>query len=620
MATNATAQERAIEVVAKNSCEVILVGVDEYESARLPALTYAGADAKKLRGALTKIGVPEESVRLFVSGGKIAERPNKAAIMAALDEAVKNSGPNSTVLIALSGHGFETSDGEAAFCPEDAKISVSDDETYVDKSSAILISDVVKKLREDDAGFKFLIVDACRAPAEAKTLSGRSFASVDARGLAFLQSCSSGECSWEDASVEGGLFTHCLVNGLTGAAADKEGGVSLLGLCDYASNETARLARNLRDISQTPRSSMADAKNFYLVEPGGAQNGGDAGRLALANALFMEAFRAYDAKDYKTAQSKCELSLAALETQAARDLLPKIKKALEDADPEPGARKALTVNGITYNFRYCPSGTFTMGSPTSEPGREDDETQHRVTLDGFWMLETEVTVGMWRSFVRETGYQTGPGVNGQGGLGSHPQTGQLVASPFFTWENPGFLFGFRQTDDHPVTQIDWNGAVAFCEWISRKTGESIRLPSEAEWEYACRAGSKTSYSFGDSASDLTKYGNIADVSYSGIGMFSADDGCVFTSPAKSFKPNAWGLYDMHGNVFEWCLDRYDTDYYATSNSERNPVNVTRGSNRVVRGGCWDHGVKGCRSAGRANCVPTSRLYDLGFRLALGREL
>jgi len=665
----ASARERGLAVVAKNRIEAILVGVDEYASRNVETLTYAGADAKKLRDALTKIGVPEESVRLFVSRGGLRERPDKATIMAALDEAVKNSGPSSTILVALSGHGFETPDGEAAFCPEDAKISVSGVEIYVDKDSAILISEVAEKLRSDDAKFKLLIVDACRAPAGARTTRGRrSFVTGDASGLAFLQSCSSGESSWEDESVEGGLFTHYFVEGLTGAAADEEGGVSFLGVCDYAARRTKARARALRNASQTPFHRMSGT-NFYLVEPGGTRRGGESATASAAT-FFTEAFQAFSAKDYATAKRKCEASLAASRTEAekaaARNLLAMIEQAQQpqtggtpgtqtstaqsqpqrptsqpsqtqtasssnatsdeesypgdwsDA-PKAGTRKTLEVDGIAYNFRYCPAGSFQMGSPTSESGRGSDETQHRVTLDGFWMLETEVTVGMYRSFVKATGHKMGPGYNYQGGWGYNASTGKFEYGSQYTWDNPGF----PQTDAHPVTGVDWAGAKAFCDWLARKSGLPIRLPSEAEWEYACRAGSTTAYSFGSDEEDLTKYGNVADASAkrkfpNWTTTVSSEDGYVFTSPVKMFKPNEWNLYDMHGNVGEWCADWYDADYYKTKNSAQGLINETSGSSRVLRGGSRDDGAQNCRSAYRNIYDPTGRNNYNGFRLVLGR--
>ena len=129
-----------------------------------------------------------------------------------------------------------------------------------------------------------------------------------------------------------------------------------------------------------------------------------------------------------------------------------------------------------------------MGSPLSEEGRGDDEEQHTVDLEaGFWMLETPVTVGMYRVFVEANDYLMGAGEKGKGGWGYDAKNNRLKQSLDFTWDNPGFKNGFLQTDRHPVTQVDWAGAVAFCNWLAKESGRLIRLPSEVEWEHACRA-------------------------------------------------------------------------------------------------------------------------------------
>ncbi|MBQ7110224.1 MAG: formylglycine-generating enzyme family protein [Thermoguttaceae bacterium] len=261
-----------------------------------------------------------------------------------------------------------------------------------------------------------------------------------------------------------------------------------------------------------------------------------------------------------------------------------------------------------------------MGSPESEASREADEgPQRKITVNGFWTLETEVTVGMWRSFVKATDYK----MKSKEGFGYNAATNKFEYGTQFTWESPGF----PQTDEHPVTQVDWNGAKAFCAWLAEESGLPIRLPSEAEWEYACRAGTKTAYSFGLDAEELTKYGNVADDSAKrGLprslteywSFVSSDDDYVFTAPVKQFKPNAWNLYDMHGNVLEWCEDCYAA--YDDTKNDQKPVFVTEGSNRVLRGGSWDDCAGYCRSAIRDSFNPANRGSSCGFRLVLGREL
>ena len=135
----------------------------------------------------------------------------------------------------------------------------------------------------------------------------------------------------------------------------------------------------------------------------------------------------------------------------------------------------------------------------------------------------------------------------------------------YSWRNTGF----EQTDEHPVVNVSWNDAVAFCKWLSKKEGKTYRLPTEAEWEYACRAGTTTRYYSGDDPETLAKVGNVADAALKAKFpdwkyTIKASDGYVFTAPVGKFKPNAFGLYDMHGNAWQWCADWYGEEYYCAS--------------------------------------------------------
>ncbi|MDO4629045.1 MAG: formylglycine-generating enzyme family protein, partial [Planctomycetia bacterium] len=254
-------------------------------------------------------------------------------------------------------------------------------------------------------------------------------------------------------------------------------------------------------------------------------------------------------------------------------------------DKEPGERMTKTVDGIEYRFRWCPPGDFMMGSPESETDRSSDETQHRVTLTrGFWMLETEVTVGMFKSFVNATGYES----KGNTPFGWTRSIWNQDSK--YSWRSPGF----SQTDSHPVTCVSWADAQAFCKWLTGKVGITISLPSEAQWEYACRAGTTGKYA-GNLDSMAWYYGNSSNRPH----------------PVGTKQANAWGLYDMHGNVWEWCQDWYGN--YPT-NSVTDPTGPTSGSDRVYRGGSWDSYAEGCRSAYRSDYSPEYRNSSLGFRV------
>ena len=161
-------------------------------------------------------------------------------------------------------------------------------------------------------------------------------------------------------------------------------------------------------------------------------------------------------------------------------------------------------------------------------------------------------------------------------------------------------------------------ARAFCEWLSKKEGKTYRLPREAEWEYACRAGTTTRYYSGDDPETLAQVANVADAALKAkipdvMLTIKASDGYVFTAPVGKFKPNAFGLYDMHTNAWQWCADRYGEDYYGKSPAN-DPTGPDSGPYRVLRGGSWSNGAEGC-CAQRVRSSPDSRRYNTGFRVS-----
>jgi len=234
-------------------------------------------------------------------------------------------------------------------------------------------------------------------------------------------------------------------------------------------------------------------------------------------------------------------------------------------------------NSIGMTFVYINPGTFMMGSPAGEPGRErdSDETLHQVILThGFYMQTTEVTQGQWRS---------------------------VTGSDLFYFKNCG--------DDCPVEQVSWNDAQEFIRRLNKKEGGSrYRLPTEAEWEYAARAGTTTPFNTGNCLS--TDHANY-NGSYPSSGCSKGEDRKT-TVKTGSFSPNAWGLYDMHGNVSEWCQDWYG-DY--PSGSITDPDGPTSGSRRVSRGCAWSTSYpRRCRSAYRND--PNPHPSYTGFRLVM----
>ena len=258
-------------------------------------------------------------------------------------------------------------------------------------------------------------------------------------------------------------------------------------------------------------------------------------------------------------------------------------------DPETG-----------MEFVWVSGGSFQMGQGELEKGdlvkaMGEDKFEkycecelpcHHVSVDGFWMGKFEVTNAQYRYFklVHNSGSYEGHLLNG---------------------------------DNQPVVRVSCNDAIAFAEWLSESSCRKFRLPSEAEWEYACRAGTTTVCFWGNDSSSACGYANVGDKTaqkeWANWTVHDCHDGVEVTAPVGSFQANAFGLYDMLGNVWEWCSDWFGENYYRVS-PECNPRGLSSGMYRVARGSCWDSPPRYVRSASRNKRLPDSHGYALGFRL------
>jgi formylglycine-generating enzyme required for sulfatase activity len=255
-------------------------------------------------------------------------------------------------------------------------------------------------------------------------------------------------------------------------------------------------------------------------------------------------------------------------------------------------------NSIGMKLALIPPGKFLMGSPEGEPGRDAHEgPQHEVAITKpFYMSVTTVTVGQFRAFVRENGKEGGykTQIELKGVTVEPDKNRDWSIRQHLSWQNPGYA----QTDDHPVVCVSYNDAKEFCAWLSRREGRQYDLPTEAQWEYSCRAGSSTRYSFGDDDSELDKYAWT---------YYPKDE--FNPQPVGRKRPNAWGLYDMHGNVRQWTADLFTA--YGTDKA---------GTERVLRGGSWVSGWIGglsdCRSAHREREPAAAGDTTTGFRVVL----
>jgi sulfatase modifying factor 1 len=230
-----------------------------------------------------------------------------------------------------------------------------------------------------------------------------------------------------------------------------------------------------------------------------------------------------------------------------------------------------------------PAGKFIMGSPSTEKDRGGDEIEHEVILNEFYISKYEITIGQFKEFIDDSGYKTDAEQN------NDPQNWRHDA---------GGSSHNNNTFNHPVIHVSWNDAMAYVNWLVAKTGKHYQLPTEAQWEYAARGGENAIYAGS----------NILDE----VGWFSKNSG-YRTHPVGQKKPNRYGLYDMTGNVWEWCQDWYGP---YPLNSVNNPTGASTGTERVIRGGSWFNEFRDSRVAFRDFNVPARRYYFIGFRVVL----
>jgi sulfatase modifying factor 1 len=331
-------------------------------------------------------------------------------------------------------------------------------------------------------------------------------------------------------------------------------------------------------------------------------------------------------------------TLAAAEQEKAAN--ENAAKAASAGGPKAagGAREASAkqiTNSIGMKLTLVPSGEFMMGSGESAEKTaaffaknfgmfeatadwfKADHPQHLVRITKPFYLGTyHVTRGQFRQFVKDSGYKTDAEKDPKTNVVVWNSDGKTInLSEKHSWRKTSF----EQTDEHPVVTVSWNDAVAFCKWLSKKESKTYRLPTEAEWEYASRAGTKTRYYCGDDPEALVKVANIADATVKAKypereDTIKASDGYMYTAPVGQFKPNAFGLYDMYGNAWQWCADWYDPRYYAKSPRD-DPKGPESGNNRAVRGGSWEEGPRSTGSATRTEAMPTWASGNFGFRVA-----
>ncbi len=302
-------------------------------------------------------------------------------------------------------------------------------------------------------------------------------------------------------------------------------------------------------------------------------------------------------KGYRKFEKSVVLKAGFKQTVDAQLIVIAVQQPVPTTIPEP--------NQYGLDMVRIAGGELVIGSPESEPDRKDNEKQFKLQIDSFRLNRTEVTVAAFEKFVAATGYRTDAEKNAGGEKGCWAfANDKWVAAPGITYKNPGFA----QTGKHPVVCVSNRDTSAYIKWLNEVTGRAFRLPTEAEWEYAARAGVSRARFWGQAAGNACRYANIADQG-NWKSNFPCNDRIKFTAPVGSYESNPYGLKDTLGNVWEWTCSNWRKSYNDSANR------CSRSANRyALRGGSWLNDPARVRAAARFNGDRAARLHNLGFRL------
>ena len=507
---NYVTNRRGIVVVPTRKRYALLIGVNEYVKP-IRSLQYCVNDMKLLAECFQKAGMPKENIILVTDDSPFEFRPTGVNIRRQIGAIMNLMNEDDQLIVAFSGHGAMLR-GKSYLCPSDADLN--------DNNSLISRDWVFEQLEMCKARQKAFIVDACRndisndgkkTVGQAQTLDDPIGA--DTHGFILIASCDKNQQSWEHPEIEHGVFTYFLAQGLSGAARNDQGYVTIMGLFRYASSKTKMFVYRKRNEIQVPTFCQGnEMTDFCLGKP------------------------------------TEDIEIKSDEIDDSEDLPPSFSLVESPSKPyKAGDRLVYEINGVEFAFRYCPPGTV----PTISPGRRNSE------FNGFWMMETEVTRKQWIAVI-----------------GSIP------------------LSCLGKDDNIPAFPLLWKNCDAFCKMCATY-GLPVQIPTQKQWEYACRAGTTGSYA-----------GNLDEMAWYNLSKWSP-------RPVGKKKPNAWGLYDMHGNVPEVCYDCYKDSYPQDSPSDPDSPDL------VKCGGSWKSSANECRSASRDILrLPEDQDPSTGLRLML----
>ncbi len=519
----------------------LLIGVESYQKSGFRELNYSEDDMSALKTALES---QDFSVTLMLGSGSGVNQATKAnidkQIKSTFIPTLKTLNKTDIVLVALAGHGRH----QKVVAGNEDHFFCPSDAHNTDSSTWISISSLIRNIeKESGSECNLILVDACRDISGPRGGVDGSGITLDRETVAVLFAASYGEQAYEPDEFKHGLFTYFVLEGLNGAAVNFDKQVTWNSLADYVMGRVDRKSRELKEANKIS----------------GIQRPNSIGNLRGESPVLVELVSA-----------------------------PVIKPPGNSSSSTESVAKTISSEKSGIAFTLIPAGKFTMGSPAGEAERYENETQHEVVLtQPFYLGVTEVTQDQWKQVMNTTPW------DGQ----ENVKVGGTNAAAWITWED-------AITYCNKLSQLEGRPAYYSDDRATINGGTGYRLPTEAEWEYACRAGRTEAYSFG---ADAERLGDFAWHDKN-----AWDIGEKYAHAVGRKKPNGFGLFDMHGNVWEWCWDLYGE--YGDGSLD-DPVGAVSGSDRVNRGGSWSSEPRDCRSAIRFGFDPSNRSSNLGFRVA-----
>ena len=592
----------------------LVIGNSDYEGA-IGALANPANDARLMSATLRKLGF--EVIEL-----EDADQKKMQHAIIEFGEALAKAGSEATGLFYYAGHGLQVN-GENYLIPVNAEIT-NEREVEVESVASNL---VLKQMDFAGNAVNIVILDACRNNPLTRgfrsQVSGLAEQRIKPRGSFIAYSTAPGDVA-ADGNAENSPYTRAV------AEAIQKPGVAL----EEVFRDVRSRVMAVTNQKQVPWDSSSLTAPFYFIPPAEtaavaeAPAGGEATAVELAYwnsiagstnpAMFQNYLKKYPNGAFADiAAAKLEELGKAGGAEKARSPEAPVSTEMPAAPNEPAMRAGQT-------FRDCkdcpemvvvPAGSFIMGAQSGETGSYQNESpQHQVTIGkAFAVGRFEVTNNEFADFVEQSGYDAGNAC----------YIDTVNAATGVNYLNPGFA-SYRPGDRDPVVCVSWEDAQAYVAWLSQKTGKRYRLLAEAEWEYAARAGSTSTYPWGVDPNRACTFANLADETakrapwwqqnYVGV---ACDDRTVYTAPVGRYQPNAFGLFDMIGNVNEWVADCY-MDGYAAAPKDGSAFEMAGCQQRSVRGGGWGANPYFARAAARSYAPSTARVNVDGFRVA--REL